>query len=294
MRLSDASALDSALDSAGGAARTSALVTGGASGLGLATAIALDRAGAHVVIADLPASRGDELAAEHGFTYVACDVTSESDAARAVEAATELGRLRVLVTCAGIATPGRAVGRAGVLPLVDFRRVLEVNLMGTFNIVRFAAEAMMASEPMIASARTSGSEPAMKYDPAAGGQPPATLDRERGVIIMTSSVAAFDGQIGQPAYAASKAAVAGMTLPLAREFAPHLIRVMTIAPGIFETPMMAGLPEAAQASLGQQVPHPARLGHPEEFAALALHIVANPYLNGETIRLDGGIRMAPR
>jgi NAD(P)-dependent dehydrogenase (short-subunit alcohol dehydrogenase family) len=175
--------------------------------------------------------------------------------------------LRIVVNCAGVATPGRAVGKNGPLPLGDFERVVGINLVGTFNVIRLAAARMMEHEP---------------------------LGEERGVIVNTASVAAFDGQIGQAAYAASKAGVAGMTLPLAHEFAPHLIRVMTIAPGIFETPMMAGLPPAAQASLGAQVPHPARLGRPEEYAALVQHIIENPMLNGETIRLDGAIRMAPR
>jgi NAD(P)-dependent dehydrogenase (short-subunit alcohol dehydrogenase family) len=244
-----------------------ALVTGGASGLGLATATALHSAGARVVIADLPSSRGMDLAAEHGFTFVATDVTDEHDVARAVEAATELGPLRVLVNCAGVATPGRAVGRDGALPLATFERVIAINLTGTFNAIRLAAQAMMATEP---------------------------AGEERGVIITTASVAAFDGQVGQPAYAASKAGVAGMTLPLAREFAQHLIRVVSIAPGIFETPMLAGLPQEAQDSLGLQVPHPSRLGKPAEYAALALHIVENAMLNGETIRLDGAIRMQPK
>jgi len=245
----------------------SALVTGGASGLGLATALALAERGARVVIADLPSSRGTELAAEHGLTFVAADVTDEHSVARAVEAATELGPLRVTVCCAGVATAERAVGRDGPLPLERFERVIAINLTGTFTTVRLAAAAMMATEP---------------------------VEGERGVIVMTASVAAFDGQIGQPAYAASKAGVAGMTLPLAREFAQTQIRVVSIAPGIFQTPMMAGLPQAAQDSLAAQVPHPSRLGRPDEYAALALHIVDNAMLNGETIRLDGAIRMAPK
>jgi NAD(P)-dependent dehydrogenase (short-subunit alcohol dehydrogenase family) len=244
-----------------------ALVTGGASGLGLATALALTEGGARVVIADLPSSRGTDLAAEHGLTFAPCDVTDEQGVARAVEAASELAPLRIVVCCAGIATPGRAVGKNGVLALADFERVISINLTGTFNVIRLAALAMMATEP---------------------------IDEERGVIVTTASVAAFDGQIGQPAYAASKAAVAGMTLPLAREFASSLIRVVSIAPGVFETPMMDGLPQAAQDSLGAQVPHPSRLGRPGEFASLVQQIVENPYLNGDTIRLDGAIRMAPR
>lgn len=244
-----------------------ALVTGGASGLGLAAARALAAQGARVVIADLPSSRGAEVAAEQDLTFVACDVTVDADIARAVEAATALGPLRVAVLCAGIATAERAVGREGPLPIERFERVLAVNLTGTFAVARLAAAAMAATEP---------------------------VSGERGVIVTTASVAAFDGQIGQVAYAASKAGVAGMTLPLAREFAQHLVRVVSIAPGIFETPMMAGLPPAAQESLGTQVPHPSRLGRPDEYAALVVHIVENAYLNGETIRLDGAIRMGPR
>jgi len=244
-----------------------ALVTGGASGLGLASARALAFAGARVVIADLPSSPGAERAAEFGFDFVPTDVTNADEVAAAIDVASGHGPLRVVVNCAGIATPGRTVGRDGPLPLENFERVLAVNLTGTFNVVRLAVAAMMRTEP---------------------------IGEERGVIIQTASVAAFDGQIGQAAYAASKAGVAGMTLPLAREFAPQLIRVITIAPGIFETPMMAGLPADAQASLAAQVPHPARLGKPVEFASLVAHIVDNPMLNGETIRLDGAIRMAPR
>ena len=244
-----------------------ALVTGGASGLGLATARALAAAGARVVIADLPGSRGAEVAAELGLTFVPADVTVDADVTRAVEAASELGPLRVAICCAGVATAERAVGREGPLPLERFERVIAINLTGTFAVARLAAAAMAATEP---------------------------VDGERGVIVTTASVAAFDGQIGQAAYAASKAGVAGMTLPLAREFAQHLVRVVSIAPGIFETPMMAGLPEAAQESLATQVPHPSRLGRPDEFAALVRHVIDNPYLNGETIRLDGAIRMGPR
>ena len=190
----------------------------------------------------------------------------------AVDAAVALGPLRIVVNCAGIATPGKVLGRDGVLPLEAFNRVIQINLVGTFNVIRLAAAAMAATEP-------AGTE--------LGGP-------ERGVIINTASVAAFDGQIGQPAYAASKGAVHAMTLPIARELARSLIRVVTIAPGIFETPMMAGLPQEAQDSLGQQVPHPSRLGRPAEYANLAAHIVENAMLNGETIRLDGAIRMGPK
>jgi NAD(P)-dependent dehydrogenase (short-subunit alcohol dehydrogenase family) len=180
--------------------------------------------------------------------------------------------LRVVVNCAGIGTPGKVLGKEGVLPLAAFNRVIQVNLVGTFNVLRLAAAAMAESEPVLG-----------EFDTA-----------ERGVIVNTASVAAFDGQIGQPAYSASKGAVAAMTLPLAREFARSLIRVMTIAPGIFGTPMVAGLPQAAQDSLAQQIPHPSRLGQPDEYAALVEHIVANAMLNGETIRLDGAIRMQPK
>jgi NAD(P)-dependent dehydrogenase (short-subunit alcohol dehydrogenase family) len=240
---------------------TVAIVTGGASGLGLATTRALSAAGAHVVVLDLAGP------AESGTTFVKADVTNESDVAAAVQTANELGDLRILVNCAGVAPAGRVVGRAGPLPLADFERAIRINLVGTFNVLRLAAAAMQATKP---------------------------LDGERGVIINTASVAAFDGQIGQAAYSASKGAVAAMTLPIAREFAGSLIRVNTVAPGIFETPMMAGLSEEVQTSLGAQVPHPSRLGRPAEFAALVRHIIENPYLNGETIRLDGAIRMAPR
>lgn len=251
----------------------SALVTGGASGLGRATARRLYAAGASVVLVDLPSSGGLAFAAELGDNarFVPGDVTDPEQVAAAVEAAMAAGPLRVAVNCAGIATPGKVLGRNGVLPLDDFARVIQVNLIGTFNVCRLAAQAMAETEPV-----ESGST------------------RERGVIINTASVAAFDGQIGQPAYAASKGGVAAMTLPLARELARHLIRVVTIAPGIFETPMMAGLPQDAQDSLASQVPHPSRLGRPDEYASLAAHIIENQMLNGETIRLDGAIRMGPR
>ena len=236
-------------------ADASAIVTGGASGLGLAAARALRDAGAHVTTLDLAGAD------------VNGDVLVEADVQRAVDAASALGPLRIVVNCAGIATPGRTVGRGGPLDLTTFARVVAVNLTGTFNVVRLAAARMFETEP--------------------DGE-------ERGVIINTASVAAFDGQIGQAAYSASKAGVAGMTLPLAREFAPRLVRVACIAPGIFETPMMAGLPQEAQDSLGAQVPHPSRLGKPAEYAALVQHIIENPMINGETIRLDGAIRMAPQ
>jgi NAD(P)-dependent dehydrogenase (short-subunit alcohol dehydrogenase family) len=246
----------------------SALVTGGASGLGLATAQTLAAAGAEVVILDLPGSRGEEIP---DVIFAPADVTDEAQVRAAIAKATL--PLRILVNCAGVATAERALGREGPLPLERFERVIRVNLLGTFNVIRLAAEAMAATEPV-------------------GGAGPG--EAERGVIVNTASVAALDGQIGQAAYSASKGGVAAMTLPLAREFAARLIRVMTIAPGTFDTPMLAALPEAARESLGAQVPHPSRLGRPEEYAALVRHIVENPMLNGEVIRLDGAIRMQPK
>ena len=252
---------------------TVALITGGASGLGAATARRLHAAGAAVVLVDLPSSNGAELAAELGdrAVFAPADVTNEDQVRAAIEAAAGLGTLRIVVNCAGVATPGKVLGREGVLPLEQFSRVVQINLFGTFNVLRLCAEAMAGADPLAGE-----------------------FGAERGVIVNTASVAAFDGQIGQPAYAASKGAVAAMTLPIARELARSLIRVVTIAPGVFETPMLAGLPQAAQDSLGQQVPHPSRLGKPAEYAALVEHIVANAMLNGETIRLDGAIRMSPK
>jgi NAD(P)-dependent dehydrogenase (short-subunit alcohol dehydrogenase family) len=247
------------------------IVTGGASGLGEATVRTLHGGGASVVIADVQAALGEALARELGerARFVKTDVTSEADGQAAFAAAvTAFGGLQGLVNCAGIAIGEKTVGKEGPHRLESFARVININLVGTFNMIRLAAEAMARGKPN-----------------AAG---------ERGVIVSTASVAAFDGQIGQVAYAASKAGVAGMTLPIARDLSRLGIRVVTIAPGIFLTPMLKGLPQDVQDSLGQQVPFPPRLGRPEEFAALAKHIVENEMLNGETIRLDGAIRMAPK
>jgi NAD(P)-dependent dehydrogenase (short-subunit alcohol dehydrogenase family) len=246
-----------------------ALVTGGASGLGLATTEALVAAGAKVVIVDLPGSPGDDVAKRlgDGVRFVAADVRDEEAVSGALDVAAELGDLRVVVNCAGTGDAIKTVGKNGAYPLDAFKRIIDINLIGTFNVIRLGAERMSKLEP---------------------------IGEERGVIINTASVAAFDGQIGQAAYSASKGGVVGMTLPIARDLASLNIRVMTIAPGLFNTPLLASLPEEAKASLGNQVPHPSRLGEPVEFGALAAHIVANPMLNGEVIRLDGAIRMAPR
>jgi NAD(P)-dependent dehydrogenase (short-subunit alcohol dehydrogenase family) len=248
-----------------------ALVTGGASGLGLATVQRLHADGATVVFVDLPSSNGKAVAEELGsrVTFVPADVTSEEQVAAAVETAAQLGPLAVVVNCAGIGNAIRVVAKDGTpFPLDGFTKVIQVNLVGTFNVIRLAAKKMIEATPV-------------------DGE-------ERGVIVNTASVAAFDGQIGQAAYSASKGGIVGMTLPIARDLAQHKIRVTTIAPGLFRTPLFQGLPEEAVASLGAQVPHPARLGEPVEYASLVAHIVANPMLNGETIRLDGAIRMAPR
>ncbi|ATQ30317.1 3-hydroxy-2-methylbutyryl-CoA dehydrogenase [Rhodococcus ruber Chol-4] len=246
-----------------------AVVTGGASGLGLATVEALLADGAQVVIIDLPSSNGETIAKELGdrVRFAAADVTDEAAVTEALDLAESLGPLRVAVNCAGIGNAVKTVSKKGAFPLDAFKKVVDVNLFGTFNVIRLAAERIAKTEP---------------------------VDGERGVIINTASVAAFDGQIGQAAYSASKGGVVGMTLPIARDLASLLIRVVTIAPGLFKTPLLGSLPEEAQKSLGQQVPHPARLGDPSEYGALAAHIVSNPMLNGEVIRLDGAIRMAPR
>jgi NAD(P)-dependent dehydrogenase (short-subunit alcohol dehydrogenase family) len=251
-----------------------ALITGGASGLGLATARRLVAAGGHVTIIDLPSSKGAELADELGGLFVPADVTSVDEVQAAVAAAQAAAPLRIVVNCAGIAPPAKVLDREGnPAVLADFERVVRINLVGTFNVLS-QASAVIAKNDL--------------------GQAQGPDSEDRGVIVNTASVAAFDGQIGQPAYAASKGGVHAMTIPVARELARYGIRVCTIAPGIMETPMLMGLPQAAQDSLGQQVPYPSRLGRPDEYAALVQHIVENGYLNGETIRLDGAIRMAPK
>ncbi|MGC4940102.1 SDR family NAD(P)-dependent oxidoreductase [Kribbella sp. DT2] len=247
-----------------------ALVTGGGSGLGEATVRRLAAAGTGVVICDLPSSAGKAIAEELGerVVFAPTDVTDEAAVVSALDAAAALGDLRVVVTCAGIATPGRVVGRKGPLPLATFRQVVEVNLIGTFNVLRLAAERMLALEP--------------------------GADGDRGVFVMTASIAAYDGQIGQAAYAASKGGIVSLTLTAARDLADQAIRVVTIAPGTMETPMLAGLPEETRAVLEQQVPHPSRLGRPDEYASLVTHILDNQLLNGEVIRLDGALRMPSR
>ncbi len=246
------------------------IVTGGASGLGAATARMLVAGGGKVVLADVTADKGEALVAELGAAarFVKCDVASESDGKAVVAAAAALGSLRGLINCAGVAPAEKTVGRDGPHRLESFIRVVNINLIGTVNMTRLAAEAMSKLEP--------------------------TVDGERGVIVNTASVAAFDGQMGQAAYAASKAGVAGMTLPVARDLARNGIRVLTIAPGIFETPMLLGMPPEVQDSLARQVPFPSRLGKPAEYAQLVAAILGNVMLNGETIRLDGAIRMGPK
>jgi NAD(P)-dependent dehydrogenase (short-subunit alcohol dehydrogenase family) len=245
-----------------------AIVTGGGSGLGRATAEALAAKGAQVAVFDLNPAAAEEAAKAIGGVAVVGDVADEASAGAAIaKAAAAHGPARVLVNCAGIGVAKRVVGRDEPHPLADFERVIRVNLVGTFNMIRLAAAAMGKLEP---------------------------IDGERGVIVSTASVAAYDGQIGQAAYSASKGGVVAMTLPIARELAQLAVRVNTIAPGIFLTPMLLGLSQAAQDSLGASVPFPQRLGAPAEYAALAAHIVENGYINGETIRIDGALRMAPR
>jgi NAD(P)-dependent dehydrogenase (short-subunit alcohol dehydrogenase family) len=247
------------------------LVTGGASGLGGATTDMVVASGGRAVIVDINEQTGYAKAAQHReqVRFLRTDVTSEEDVQRAVDAAVrEFGRLDGVVNAAGVGTVGRVLPKEGPQPLAQFTRTIEINLIGTFNVIRLAAAAMALNEPL--------------------------ENGERGVIVNTASVAAYDGQIGQAAYSASKGGIVGMTLPIAREFARIGVRVMTIAPGTFDTPLLAGLPEAARQSLAQQVPFPSRLGRPEEFAALVRHIFENEMLNGEVIRLDGAIRMAPK
>jgi NAD(P)-dependent dehydrogenase (short-subunit alcohol dehydrogenase family) len=244
------------------------IVTGGASGLGEGTARALAAKGATVVIADLQADKGEAIAKELGGAFVQCDVTQEAHGQAAVAKATSLGKLMGLVNCAGIAIAVKTVGKDGPHALAQFSRVIQINLIGSFNMIRLAADAMGKNAP----------EPT----------------GERGVIINTASVAAYDGQIGQAAYSASKGGIVGMTLPIARDLARSGIRVMTIAPGIFGTPMMFGMPKEVQDALAAAVPFPSRLGTPQDYAKLAIHIAENDMLNGEVIRLDGAIRLAPK
>lgn len=247
---------------------TVALVTGGASGLGLATTAELVAAGARVVALDLPSADPRGLRHFDGAVrFVGADVREPDQVGLAVDIAAAWGDLRIVVNCAGIGDPARTLSSKGPLDLDRFRRVVEVNLIGSFNVIRLAAPAIAATE---------------------------TVDGERGVIVNTASVAAYDGQVGQASYSASKGGIVGMTLPIARDLADRLIRVVTIAPGMFETPILEGLSDSARASLEAQVPHPSRLGRPAEYASLVRHIAENAMLNGETIRLDGAIRMAPR
>jgi NAD(P)-dependent dehydrogenase (short-subunit alcohol dehydrogenase family) len=246
-----------------------AIVTGGASGLGAATARALASKGALVAVCDLNAKLAETVAAEINGVAVVADVSDAASAEAAiVQAAKAHGPARILVNCAGIGVAKRVIGRDGPMPLSDFERVIKVNLIGSFNMLRLAATEMS------------------KLDPLATG--------ERGVVISTASIAAYDGQIGQAAYSASKGGIVGMTLPIARELAQFGIRVLTIAPGLFLTPLLAGLPQEAQDSLAAAIPFPRRLGHADEFASLALHMIDNPYLNGEVVRLDASLRMAPK
>lgn len=248
-----------------------ALVTGGASGLGEATVRELVNKGAKAVIIDMDSAKGEKLASEAGdkVIFVQSDVTSEESIRQAIRKAVEqFGKINVAVNCAGVPDAGKVMGKKGPLPLALFNKVLQINLVGTMNVIRLAVEQMVNNTP--------------------------NLEGERGVIVNTSSIAAFDGQIGQAAYAASKAGIVGMTLPIARECANYGIRVVTIAPGLFETPLMAGLPPAVKEGMAQGVPFPRRLGRPVEFARMALHVIENPMLNGCCIRLDGALRMPPQ
>ncbi|MFF7564071.1 SDR family NAD(P)-dependent oxidoreductase [Streptomyces pseudovenezuelae] len=262
-----------------------ALVAGGTSGLGLAVAGRLLAAGARVVLMGRDADRGRAAVAElgPGAAFVAGDITRSGDVAAAVAEAERGGGPHVVVNCAGATAAGRVVGRRGPLPLEEFQRLVQINLIGTFDLVRTSAAAMLRQTER-------GRRPADgTADPSA---PRAATAEERGVIVCTSSIAAYDGQLGQAAYAASKAGVAGMTLPLARDLAEHAVRVVTVAPGLFDTPMFAGLPGGVRDALVSGTPYPRRLGRPEEFAALVLHIVENPMINGEVVRLDGASRLA--
>jgi NAD(P)-dependent dehydrogenase (short-subunit alcohol dehydrogenase family) len=250
-------------------AGSSAIVTGGASGLGAATARRLAGSGAHVVVLDIQDEAGDRLAGELGGAFVHADVREADEVQVAVDAAYEMAPLRVLVNCAGIGPPQRTINRDGTPHDLDhWNAVIGINLTGTFNCIRLAAARMVDNEPI--------------------------ADEQRGAIVNTASVAAYDGQIGQAAYSASKGGIVGMTLPIARDLSSRGIRVNTIAPGIIDTPLLAGLPEDARTSLGQQVLNPKRLGTPDEYAELAMLLIAHDYMNAETIRMDGGIRMAPK
>lgn len=248
-----------------------AVVTGGASGLGAATVRELAARGAKIIIADLDAAKGESLAAEtpERVGFVPTDVTSEADVRLAIkEAVNRFGRISVAVNCAGVPDAGKILGKKGPLPLASFNKVIQINLVGTLNVIRLAVEQMIQNTP--------------------------NDEGEKGVIVNTASIAAFDGQVGQAAYAASKGGIVGMTLPIARECADYGIRVATIAPGLFETPLMAGMPPAVKESMAQGVPFPKRLGKPAEFARLVLHIIENPMLNGCCLRLDGALRMPPK
>ena len=248
-----------------------ALVTGGASGLGEASILELVKKGAKVVVIDVDADKGEKLAANIGANaiFVKTDVTSETDVRQTIQKAVDaFGKINVVINCAGVVNPGKLIGRKGPLPLDAFNKVLQINLVGTLNVIRLAVEQMMNNKP--------------------------DEDGEKGVIINTASIAAFEGQIGQVAYSASKAGIVGMTLPIAREIADYGIRIVTIAPGIFETPMMAGLPAAVKEDMAKTVPFPRRLGKPQEFAKMVLHIIDNVMMNGCCVRLDGALRMPPK